>query len=67
MAEVKRRVIPFEVNYVCDKCNRGMLKKCGDTDPVTGNTEHKCLICDHKQTFQWITYPWIDYVAEDDV
>lgn len=26
MAEVKRRVIPFEVNYVCDKCNRGMLK-----------------------------------------
>lgn len=67
MAEIRRRVVPFEVNYICDSCKGGMLEKCGETDPTTGETEHKCLICGSKQSFKWISYPRIDYVAEDDL
>jgi transcription elongation factor Elf1 len=67
VAEVKRRVVPFEVNYVCDSCNNGMMEKTGEMNKSTGEIEHKCLICGAEHTFKWVSYPRIDYVGEEDL
>ena len=66
MPEVKRVVKPIEVNYLCDKCENGMMQKVGETDPESGETEHRCLICGHSQTFKWLCYPRIDYMGENE-
>lgn len=62
MPEVKRPVQTIEVNYVCDKCNSGMMQKAGEVDPETGDCLHHCVICGYEMAFQWVTYPRIDYV-----
>lgn len=62
MPEVKRRVQPIEVNYVCDACGHGMMQKTADADPTSGETPHRCMICDHQQSFKWIHYPRIEYL-----
>lgn len=66
MPEIKRLVRPVEINYICDACGKGMLEVCGEMDPATGDIEHRCLICDHRQTFQWHSYPRIDHVGIDE-
>lgn len=66
MPEVKRPVRTIEVNYLCDSCGKGMLHKVAEADPETGDTRHECVICGHEQVFQWLVYPRIDYVAEDE-
>ena len=38
----------------------------GDMDRATGEIEHRCLICDHQQTFQWREYPRIDHIGVDE-
>lgn len=64
MAEVKRKVQTIEVNYVCDKCEHGMLEKSGEMNEKTGEIPHKCMICGHEQIFKWVSYPRIDYIGE---
>lgn len=64
MGEVKRVMKPIEVNYVCDKCDHGMMKKSGEMDQETGDIQHQCVICGHQQVFQWVSYPRIDYIGE---
>jgi uncharacterized cysteine cluster protein YcgN (CxxCxxCC family) len=66
MPEVKREVRPIEVNYLCDACGQGMLSRVGVADPATGEIEHRCLICDHQQTFVGEHYPRIDHVGIDE-
>jgi hypothetical protein len=63
MPEVKQEVRPIEVNYVCDACGQGMMSAVGEMDPVSGNIDHRCMICDHEQVFQWRAYPHIDHVG----
>ncbi len=63
MPEIKRPVQTIEVNYVCDKCNHGMMQKVGEMDRQTGEHPHRCMICGHEHTFKWISYPRIDYVG----
>lgn len=63
MPEIKRPVQTVEVNYVCDKCGHGMMEKTGDMDTQTGETPHRCMICNHAQSFKWVSYPRIDYVG----
>jgi len=63
MPEVKREVRPVEVNYVCDACGQGMMNQSGPMDAQTGEIEHRCLICNHQQIFQWRPYPRIDHVG----
>ncbi len=65
MGEIKRAVQPIEINYVCDKCEHGMMNKAGEMDQTTGNIPHSCVICGHEQIFQWVSYPRIDYVDQD--
>ncbi len=66
MPEVKREVRPVEVNYVCDGCGQGMMSPSGEPDTTTGDIEHRCLICDDKQTFKWRQYPRIEYIGLDE-
>ena len=64
MAEVKRKVQAVEVNYICDKCEHGMMKKFAEMNEKTGETPHKCMICGHEEVFKWVSYPRIDYIGE---
>lgn len=63
MPEVKRPVQTIEVNYICDKCEHGMLEKTTEANPETGETPHRCMICGHEQSFKWLSYPRIDYIG----
>lgn len=63
MPEIKRPVQTIEVNYVCDKCGHGMMQKEGEMNPQTGAILHRCMICGHEQTFNWVSYPRIDYIG----
>ena len=49
-----------------DACGQGMMARSGEMDPKTGDIEHRCLICDHKQTFQWREYPRIEHIGLDE-
>ena len=66
MPEVKQEVRPIEVNYICDACGKGMMSPVGEMDPTSGDIEHHCMICNHKQTFQWRPYPRIDHVEVEE-
>jgi DNA-directed RNA polymerase subunit RPC12/RpoP len=66
MPEIKREVRPVEVNYICDACSQGMMSRAGEMDAKTGAIEHRCLICDHRQTFKWREYPRIDHIGLDE-
>ena len=66
MPEIKREVRPIEVNYVCDTCDQGMMVRSGEMDPVSGDIEHRCLICNHLQSFQWREYPRIVHIGLDE-
>ena len=66
MPEIKREVRPVEVNYLCDACGQGMMVSAGAMDPETGEIEHRCLICDHRQTFKWREYPRVDHIGLDE-
>jgi hypothetical protein len=66
MPEVKHEVKPIEVNYVCDACGNGMMEAIGEMDKASGEWEHQCLICDHKQVFRWQRYPRIEHIGVED-
>lgn len=62
MAEILRKVTPFEYNYICDKCNNGMMKATGEKNS-DGAFEHKCMICSHTD-YLTKSYPHIEYFGE---
>jgi uncharacterized cysteine cluster protein YcgN (CxxCxxCC family) len=66
MPEIKHEVRPVEVNYLCDACGQGMMSRCSEMDPDSGDIEHRCLICDYRQTFQWSSYPRIEHIGLDE-
>ena len=66
MPEQKREVKTVEVTYLCDACGKGMMTSVGVADKTTGETEHRCVICDHSQMFKWVSYPHIEYVGLDE-
>jgi hypothetical protein len=61
MTEVKRKLIPYRVNYVCDKCVKGHMKPTKEV--LLSNPPqypHVCDYCGEKKTF-WKRYPRIEY------
>lgn len=66
MPEMKREVRTVEVTYLCDACGKGFMSRSGEMDPESGDIEHSCLICDHKQVFQWREYPRIDHIGVEE-
>ncbi len=63
MAEISRKVVPYEYNYLCDQCNGGMMQATGQT--IEGLYEHKCVICSHKSALNK-SYPHVEYFGEDE-
>jgi len=63
MAEVRRAVKPIEVNYLCDKCESGMVI-CTDQSSVEEKRPHQCVICGAEYAFDKI-YPKIVYVPDE--
>jgi uncharacterized cysteine cluster protein YcgN (CxxCxxCC family) len=66
MPEIKRKVIPLEINYVCDSCGKGMMEKVGEMNPKTGEVKHQCIICSEPKVFKWTIYPRIEHIGKDD-
>lgn len=62
MAEILRKVTPYEYNYICDKCNSGMMRATGNVDDK-GAFEHKCMICSNVQSLSK-KYPHVEYFGE---
>ncbi len=63
MPEVRRDVKPVEVNYLCDKCESGMVI-CTDQSSASAKRPHKCVICGEHYEFDKI-YPKIVYVPSE--
>lgn len=66
MPEIKREVVPLEVNYVCDSCGKGMLEKVSEMNPKTGEIKHQCMICSEEKVFKWKSYPRIEHAGKDE-
>ncbi len=64
MSEIFRKVTPYEYNYLCDKCESGMMKIVGEKD-ADGLYPHKCVICSDKASLKK-SYPRIEYFGEDE-
>lgn len=62
MAEVLRKVTPFEYNYLCDSCNKGMMHTTGEKDD-SGLNIHKCMICSSKASFKKV-YPHVEFFGK---
>ena len=59
MPELRREVKPIEVNYLCDKCEKGMVIKKSQVDDSEHN--HQCVICGEQYSFSGKGYPRVIY------
>ncbi len=64
MAEVSRKVTPYQFNYLCDKCENGMMRYEGDKD-ADGLYPHKCVICGHTASLKK-SYRRVEYYGEEE-
>ncbi len=58
MAELFQKVVPYEYNYLCDSCGKGMMVDTGEMDGV--DHIHKCMICSKKVSLAK-SYPHVEY------
>lgn len=67
--EVKRKMVPYEINRICSKCNRGWMKLKSENGRVTvlltypAQYSHVCDNCGATATF-FKSYPYIVYEPE---
>lgn len=64
MAEVRRKLIPIEIDFKCPLCEIGFLRTTGEVLPTNPlKYPHKCNnpTCDYQETFTGITYPYTEY------
>lgn len=60
MPEVNRVMRPIELDYLCDKCEAGMVHSTGlETEK---GFEHKCVICGEIDFFKNRQYPEVVFV-----
>ena len=64
MPEVSRKVVPYQYNYVCDKCDNGMMRASGEKGE-DGLYPHKCMICGNTASLK-NSYPRVEYYGEED-
>jgi DNA-directed RNA polymerase subunit RPC12/RpoP len=62
MAEISRKVVPYEYAYICDKCKTGMMLATGEKN-AAGLFPHKCMICGNKAELKK-SYPHVEYFGE---
>lgn len=60
------KLIPYEFNYICDKCNKGIMEYTENHDYLATpmRFEHKCNNCGDVKTFN-DPYPKITYEREE--
>lgn len=63
MAEISRKVVPYEYNYLCDSCEKGMMIATGEK--TAAGYPHKCVICSHKADLKK-KYPVVEYFGEEE-
>lgn len=61
MPEIHRKVLPYEYNYLCDKCNNGMMTAQGEK--TADGVLHKCMICGATANLKK-SYPHIEFFGE---
>lgn len=64
MAEVSRKVVPYQYNYICDKCENGMMRVTGEKDS-DNLYPHQCMICGHTDALKK-SYPRVEHYGEDE-
>ena len=65
--EKKTEVRSFEVSYICDRCNEGMMIFTGITlTSYPPQYQHKCDQCSNTQNFR-VVYPTIRYEVTDEI
>lgn len=63
MAEISRKVVPYEYNYLCDSCGKGMMIAAGEK--TAAGFPHKCAICSHHADLKK-RYPVVEYFGEEE-
>lgn len=63
MSEISRKVVPYEFNYLCDSCGKGMM--IATSEKNSAGVAHKCAICGHKQDLHK-TYPSVEFFGEEE-
>jgi predicted RNA-binding Zn-ribbon protein involved in translation (DUF1610 family) len=60
MAEIETEVRTFNIEYECDKCESGNMRKTGNSFSNGAGTyiDHKCSNCGHTETFINKSYPY---------
>lgn len=62
MGEIRKRVIPIEVTYQCEKCGEGFMED--DSGAVIATYPplylHKCTKCGYREVFSK-RYPMLEY------
>lgn len=61
MSEIHRKVIPYEYNYLCDQCSKGMMLASGEK--TAAGFVHKCAICGSSAELKK-SYPHVEYFGE---
>lgn len=64
--EVKRKVVPVEIDYLCPDCKEGYMRPTGiayATSPM--KYPHKCTHCGSERTF-FKEYPYVEFEYEDE-
>lgn len=63
MAELSRKVVPYEYNYLCDSCGKGMMIATGEKTATSFT--HACAICGSKAELKK-SYPTVGFYGEDE-
>lgn len=63
--EIKLPIETFQIHYVCDKCEKGLMKTHG-SPYITSPRQfpHKCENCGHTENFLH-KYPYIKQVVKE--
>jgi hypothetical protein len=62
MSEEKVEVKSFQVDYTCDECGIGKMRKSAiDVMSDPPKIHHRCTHCGAKKTFTDLRYPYITY------
>lgn len=61
MSEINRKVVPYQYNYLCDHCGKGMMISTGEKSAA--GFAHNCVICGHAANLKK-AYPRVEYYGE---
>ena len=59
--EIKNEVKCYQMDYVCDKCGKGLLRPIGAFNLIKEKPvyQHECKVCGHKELVNGVQYPYL--------